>query len=450
MPTDVIMPKLGLTMEAGTVQRWLAAPGEQLEAGQPLLEVETDKVVVEVESPAPGTLGSLHVPAGENVPIGTVLARIYAPGESQEEPIADTGAKTEKSGPVPQAARMTEATPPAQRIAASREDGTAPAPGGSPGGGIAARAVRGAERPARRFSSPRARKRAREANLDWRGIPGSGPRGRVIERDVLQQAAQARPWTMDDRPSASELRSSSSLNASVASSAVLWETPSLVQRVAAARLTGSFSSAPHLYLSAEARADALLKMRERLLPAIERRAGVRLTVTDLLIRITAAALAADPRANAFWDPEEGGRIGLHRHVNVRFAIGTEAGLVTAVLRDADRMGLAKITAERNALVEKAQKGQLAPEEMEGGTFTLLNLGMYRVDVFQAILNPLQSGILAVGRIAERPAVVAGQLCVRPTVVLTLSCDHRVLDGALGAQFLGHVVELIEEPYDLLV
>jgi pyruvate dehydrogenase E2 component (dihydrolipoamide acetyltransferase) len=214
-------------------------------------------------------------------------------------------------------------------------------------------------------------------------------------------------------------------------------------------MAASFSTAPHFYLSTEARADALLELRERLLPAVELRSGVRLTVTDLLIKTVAAALAEHPRANAFWDPTEGGRIGLHRQIHIGVAVATDAGLVVPVLRNSDSMGLAQIAAERNRLVEKARRGALLPGDLEGSTFTVTNLGMYRVDLFQAILNPPQSAILAVGRIIERPVAIEAQACVRPTMVVTLSCDHRVLDGILGAQFLGRVVELIEEPLELM-
>jgi pyruvate dehydrogenase E2 component (dihydrolipoamide acetyltransferase) len=307
--------------------------------------------------------------------------------------------------------------------------------GSAPGSRVAAKDIQGAGPRLKVFSSPRARKRADELKVDWHSLPGTGPGGRVIERDVLRAAAERRPLTVDREP------------APIPN--IAWESPTLVQRVAAYRMATSFSTAPHFYLSAEARADAILGLRDRLLPEVERRIGVRLTVTDLLVKIVATALKEHPRANAFWNPEEGGRIGLHLKVHLGIAVATDAGLVVPVLRDVASMGLAQITAERDRLVEKARRGKLSLDELEGSTFTLTNLGMYRVDAFQAILNPPQSAILAVGRIVERPAVVAGQVCARPTMVVTLSCDHRVLDGVLGAQFLGRVVELIEEPYGLI-
>ena len=241
-----------------------------------------------------------------------------------------------------------------------------------------------------------------------------------------------------------------------------WETPTAAQRVAAERMTASFGSAPHFYLDVEVQADALLELRDRLLPAVERKAAVRLTLTDLLVRIVGAALAEHPRANAFWAD---GRIGLHERVNVGIAVATaastplstvrrrsaleHAGLVVPVLHDVDHKPLAQIAAERTALVARARSGQLSPDDLAGGTFTLTNLGMYRVDSFHAILNPPQSAILAVGRIAERPVAINGQLGGAPdggsdAVVRSSRAGRRA-----GRTVPGRVAELIEDPYELL-
>jgi len=429
MAVDLIMPKLGLTMEEGTVVRWLVAESDQVKKGQPVLEVETDKVVVEVEATALGVMGPLLVGEGKTVPVTTLLARIYAPGEKVEEKVLAPRI-------TPLARRMAEkegvdlSSIPAHRSdrrvrAEDVQAALAKQPGDSRRTGQ------------RIFSSPRARLQARELGVDWRGLSGSGPRGRVVEKDVLRAARAATrpgPPPSPALPLEGEGRD------------VTWETPTTIQRVTIERMIASFGSAPHFYLSAEVHADALLDLRARLLPLVERRAGVRLTITDLLVRILGTALAKHPRANAFWDE---GRIGLNRQVNVGVAVATDAGLVVPVLRQADRKPLAQIASERAQLVEKAHAGRLSLDDLSGGTFTLTNLGMFRVDAFQAILNPPQSAILAVGRIVERPAVVGGQLVARPMAVLSLSCDHRVLDGALAAQFLGRVVELIEEPYGLL-
>jgi pyruvate dehydrogenase E2 component (dihydrolipoamide acetyltransferase) len=402
MPTDVIMPKLGLTMESGTVERWLASSGEPIQAGQPLLEIETDKVVVEVEAPAPGILGPLLVPEGESVPLGTVLARIYAPGEEAAEQQSVTPLHTGKQKSAQPAGKALPVIPPRAWTAADPTVGPGAFPGIRSEGDSQVGDLQVEWPGARSFSSPRARKRAREAHLDWRAIRGTGPRGRVIERDVLGVAAADRPY---------------------------------------------------FHLSAEARADALLALRAGLEPAIERRGGMRLTAADLLVKIAATALAEtlaeSPHASLLWQPA--GSAGSDPQLQVRMgvAVATPAGLLVLVLRNPDRMGLAEIASARSALIERAVQGTLTAEDLEGSAFTLADLGMYRVDAFQAVLRPPQLAILGVGRIAERPVVVDGRLLACPTVILTLSCDHRSVDSVLGAQLLDRVVDLIEEPSGLL-
>jgi pyruvate dehydrogenase E2 component (dihydrolipoamide acetyltransferase) len=431
MATDFTMPKLGLTMEEGTIVRWLAAEGDAVERGQVILEVQTDKVTVEVEAPAEGVLSARLVGEGEAVPVGTLLAQIVEPGEK--------------------AAPRRRATPLARRIAAQEGiELTAVAPAGDRITAADVRPLTGG--PTRSFSSPRARKRARGAGLDWRELSGSGPRGRVIERDVLavrpseQQARPAVPPVPD--AAASGLPPSSKAPAELAPpERVRWEEPTPVQRISAARTTAAFTSTPHFYLTSEARADALIEMRDQLLPAVERRAGVRLTITDLLVKIAATALSEHPRANAFW---QAGRIGIHEHINIGIATATAAGLLVPVLHDSGQRSLAEIAAERSRLVGAARAAKLAPEDVEGGSFTLSNLGAHRVDQFQPVLNPPESVILAAGRISPRPFVVNSQLAVARTVVLTIACDHRVLDGALAAAFFDRLIQLVEEPYELLV
>ena len=445
------MPKLGLTMEEGTIVRWHAAEGERVAQGQALLEVETDKVTVEVEAPATGVMAAPLVGEGQKVPVGALIGRILAGRRDRCAPLRMTTARTRRNQEAG-SRRWPGAWPNRRGV-----DLAAVAPS-APDGRVTAEDVRAHRCPqlrprvaSRIFSSPRARKQARERGVDWRALPGSGPRGRVIERDVL---GCWRRRLRSRRRSALPITSPTSIPLPVKKRCG-GRHRSAAQRIAAERMAASFGSAPHFYLDVEAQAEALLELRDRLLPAVERKAGVRLTITDLLIRIVGAALAEHPRANAFWAD---GRIGLHERVNLGLAVattdsaqpGTNTGLVVPVLRDVDRKPLAQIASERTVLVARARAGQLSLDDLTGGTFTLTNLGMYRVDRFHAILNPPQSAILAVGRIAERPVAIAGQLAVRRTVVLTLSCDHRVLDGVLGALFLGRVAQLIEDPYELLV
>jgi len=432
MATDLIMPKSGLTMEEGTVVEWLVQAGDPVTKGQAVLQVETDKVVIEVEAPTDGAIGPLLIEAGQTVPIGALLARIYAPGEKIEAQAPPEPAVPPPPIPAPPAARIT---PLARRVAADAGVDVDRLVSATSGHRITAEDVKAAaparshlpeHRRDRIFSSPRARKKAREAGIDWRGLPGSGPRGRVIEQDV-HQAAQSTP-------------------AAATAADVTWLTPTPASRVGAERMAASFATAPHFYLTAEVLVANLLDLRRRLLPVVEDKVGARLTVTDLLLKVAAAALAEQPRVNAFW---EAGRIGQHQQVNICLAVSTEEGLVAPALRQVDTLSLGQIATAREALVERTRQGRLTPDDLQGGTFTLSNLGMYRVDTFQAILNPPQAAILAVGRFADRPVGENGQLVLRPTAHLSLSCDHRVLDGALGAQFLGRVAELIEEPYSLL-
>jgi pyruvate dehydrogenase E2 component (dihydrolipoamide acetyltransferase) len=267
--------------------------------------------------------------------------------------------------------------------------------------------------PERVKASPRARRLAQEKGVDLSQVRGTGPEGRITEKDLLDFLA------------AQELL-----------------TPGPIQRLTAQRMAESFTSTPHFYLTIEAKATKLVELRERLCPIIEGKAGVRLTFTDILIVLVAKALRDHPLANASW---EEGSIRIWKEINIGLATALKEGLVVPVIKRADEKGLAQIAKERKELADKAAEGRLRLEELEGGTFTLTNLGMFGVDEFGAIINPPQSAILAVGRIAERPVVEEGQVVARPTIRLTLSVDHRVLDGAEGARFLSDLKALIEEP-----
>jgi len=395
MPADIIMPRLGLTMEEGTVVRWLAREGEHVVQGAPLLEVETDKVIVEVEAPASGVIGTIQVREGEKVPVGALLAHLYAAEEME----------TRKT-----------------------EEGT--------------RKI---------FSSPRARRRAAGLGLDWRTLAGSGPRGRIIERDVLSAAPHLPPPVVG-----ADLSVRPAVGADLSVRPVVGADLSV--RPAAGTDLGppppASQPAPQLHLSVEVGAGALLEMLARLSPSIEGRAGVQLTTTDLLIRICGAALAQHPRANASWVD---GRACPQTQVNVGLAAAAgQAGPVPAVIPDAERP-LSQIASERAARVERARQEMLTSAnvqssifDLQSASFTLVDLGMFRVDRLQAVLSPPQTAILTVGRIAERPAVVDGRLAVGQTAFLTLSCDSRVFDTVLAAQFLDCIVDLIEEPYGLLI
>jgi len=419
---EVIMPKLGLTMEEGTIIRWLKGEGEEVEKGEPLFEVQTDKVVMEVEAPASGILGKILTPEGDTVPVVQVIAYLLEPGEEapEEWPIPVAVAEAVPAKPISGAKVL--ATPAARRLARDKGIDLAQVRGSGEGGMVTREDLLRflEEKPApqvmapeRVKASPRARRLAQEKGVDLSSVRGTGPQGRITEKDLLDFLA------------AQELL-----------------TPGPIQRLTAQRMTKSFTSTPHFYLTIEVNATKLVELRERLRPIIEEKAGVRLTFTDILIVLVAKALRDHPLANASW---EEGRIRLCKEINIGLATAVEEGLVVPVIKRADEKGLAQIAGERKELADKAAEGRLRLEELEGGTFTLTNLGMFGVDEFGAIINPPQSAILAVGRIAERPVVEKGEVVARPTIRLTLSVDHRVLDGAEGARFLSDLKALIEEP-----
>ena len=420
MPAAVIMPALELAQETGKVLRWLKNPGDSVGKGEPIVEIETDKVTVEVEAPASGVLREVSAQPGDVVPVGRTIALIFAAGETAAPAPAVAPAVAPgvvKASPLARRlaeqhgvdlAAVTTATGRVEKadVLAYVESRKAPVDTGAPA-------------PARiAAASPKARRLAAERGVDLHVVRGSGPGGAVLAADVPAEAVPA-----VERP------------AGAAGVSSVW-------RIMAERMTASWTTAPHFYLVREVNASRLVAWRER----VSRQAGVRITYTDLLIRLVAAALVRRPRVNVAW---KDGAVVPNAEVGIGLAVAIEDGLLVPVLHRADTLSLAEIAARREDLVGRAQAARLRPADIQGGGFTLSNLGMYGVDAFNAIVNPPQAAILAVGRMADRVIAVNGQPAVQPTLVLTLSCDHRALDGARGAQFLGTLAELIEEPLTLL-
>jgi pyruvate dehydrogenase E2 component (dihydrolipoyllysine-residue acetyltransferase) len=432
MPANVIMPALELAQETGKVVRWLKAPGDQVTKGEAILEIETDKVTVEIEAPASGVLGGVTAREGDVVPVGQTIALILAPGEAPAP--ATVAARPEPVRDTPPAPPAVKASPLARKIAA--EHGVDLAQVKTRSGRVekadvlahvesraGAQARNGA---AARLAaaSPKARRLAAERGLDIAALRGSGPDGAVLAADVATSSAAGagRAATAPARPETVGV-------------GTVW-------RIMAERMTASWTSAPHFYLVREVNVSRLVSWRE----AVARATGARVTYTDLLVKLVAATLARYPRVNAAW---KDGAIVQHGSVGVGLAVAIEDGLVVPVIHDADTLGLAEIAARREDLVSRAQAGTLRPADIQGAGFTISNLGMYGVDAFSAIVNPPQAAILAVGRITDRVVALHGQPVVQPMMVLTLSCDHRALDGARGARFLGALADLVEEPLALL-
>ncbi len=414
------MPALGMAQDTGILVRWLKREGEPIVKGDLIMEIETDKATVEIEAPAAGILGGIRAREGDVVPVGETIAWILKPDESvpEETPVIQLSrashSETEKA--------MPAASPVARRIA--EEHGVDLALVKPEGGRIQKTDVLAyLERQKARAgdtrltpASPKARRLARERGLHVASLNGSGPEGAVLAADVLVTEAV---------PLASQ---------SLA--------PSTTWKLMAERVAQSWRSAPHFYLLREVNAARFITWRE----LAQEKAGQSLTYTDLLVKLVAVTLRQYPRINAAWSEDE---IVLNSEINVGLAVAIEGGLVVPVIHQAHELNLSQIAERRQELVSRAQAGKLRPEDLRNGTFTISNLGMYGVDAFNPIVNPPQAAILGVGRIARRVVPLNDQPAVQPMMMLSLSCDHRVIDGVRGAQFLETLVNLIEEPLRLL-
>lgn len=387
MAISIVMPALGLAQESGKVLAWRKKEGEAVAKGEPLLEVETDKAVVEIEAPADGILAGVKAEAGSVLAVGKTIAWIVNPGEAPPTEAALLG----------DAGRDATSAPSSVSRRAS-----APEPSST--------TVK---------ISPKARRLAREHGIEISRVRGSGSEGEILASDILAL-----------------------VESQAAGVAAGLETLSTVGRLMAERTTQSWTSVPHFFVVREIDAAALVEARERLGAVVERSHDIRPTHTDFLVALLAPLLRKHPRMNASWT-EEG--IRLHPEINIAVAIAVKDGVVAAVIRNADAAELEAIAVQRRELAERARAGRLRPADIAGATFTISNLGMYNVDAFTAVIHPPQAAILAVGRITDRAVAVKGRPDIRPMMTLTLSCDHRVVDGARAAAFLNDLAEAIREP-----
>jgi len=456
MATDMILPVLGMAQDTGKIVQWLKVEGEQVKKGEPVVEVETDKATVELEAPADGVLANVTAADGDEVPVGQVIARIVASDEAFAQSATSVSTTTlsqvEKLpvGPVALTPAAESANKPgapvsplASRIAAEYNvDVHAIIPAGrriqkadvlaylqnqekSPSTPGAARLL---------AASPKARRLATEQGKDLTTIAGTGPDGAVLAADVLAASVQTGDGQAVAVPTGEK--------ALHPASAPAGEAISTIWRIMAERTTQSWTSAPHILLVREVNASRLITWREQLL----KRSSAKVTYTDLLVKVVAAALRQHPRINAMWSSST---ITLNDEINIGLAVATDDGLVVPVIHLADERSVSEIAQWRKEIVTRAQANKLRPQDLQGGTFTISNLGMYGIDAFTAIVNAPQAAILAVSRMADRVVAVGGQPVVQPMIVFSLSCDHRVIDGARGAAFLATLAELIEEPLRLI-
>jgi pyruvate dehydrogenase E2 component (dihydrolipoamide acetyltransferase) len=400
MAFSVVMPALEMAQETGKLIAWRKNEGDRVVKGEPLLEIETDKAVMEVEATADGILAGITGVVGSDIPVGQTIAWIVAPGE--KPPVGN------QASPAPAARGKTETH--AAPVAASVS-----------------------EAPATQSAriSPKARRLAKELGVDIATLRGTGPGGEILASDVQAASVQA----------ASAPASKSSATAHPAKSANV-EIPTTLGRLMAERTAQSWTTVPHFFVTREIEATALNEYRARVAPEIERARSIRITHTDVLVALVARALLKHPRLNASWTAEG---IHLHDHVNMGVAIAVNDGVVAAVIHNAHTASLPEIARQRHDVAERARAGKLRPADIADATFTISNLGMYKVDQFTAIITPPQSAILAVGSISDRVVVIEGKPAVRAMIALTVSCDHRVADGARAAMFLSDLAEALRDP-----
>ena len=398
MAFSVVMPALEMAQETGKLIAWRKQEGDRVTKGEPLLEIETDKAVMEVEAPADGILAGITGQAGTDIQVGKTIAWIVAPGEQlPAENDSPASAPTARAG----SHNKTEALPVPVAAAASEP---------SPVGGARI--------------SPKARRLAKERGVDIATLRGTGPEGEILASDV--QAA-ATPVAAHEEP---------------VQKSVGLEVPSTLGRLMAERTTESWTTVPHFFVTRESEASALNEYRGKIVAEIEKTHNVRITHSDLLVALVARVLLKHPRLNSSWTAEG---IRLHHHVNMGVAIAVNDGVVVAVIPNAHRATLAEIAIRRRDAAERARAGKLRPADIADATFTISNLGMYQVDQFTAIITPPQAAILAVSRIADRVVAVEGKPAVRSMLTLTLSADHRAADGARAAMFLNDLAEAVREP-----
>jgi pyruvate dehydrogenase E2 component (dihydrolipoamide acetyltransferase) len=412
---EIQMPELGAEVTEGTLLAWLVGVGDEVSAGDPIAELETDKSTVELEAEQSGTLREIVVTEGtESVPIGAVLAKLEAAASDEA---------ASQASPAPEAAEGAAQAP--APVPAPAAEAAADSPG----------------------ASPLARRLAEQAGVDLAGLAGSGARGKVVRADV--EAATDGGGAAAPAPAPSPVVETQASAPTPTSDegdveGVVRVRHSAMRRTIARRLSESKQTVPHFYLRAACRVDELLRVRRTL---NETSGDAKVSVNDFVVRAVALGLRDVPEANVSWSDEA---MLQYPRVDVSVAVATEGGLITPVVRDADRKGLATLSGEIRELALRARDGKLRPEEYQGGNFTVSNLGMYGIETVYPIVNPPQASILGVGAASEQPVVVDGQIEVGHVMMCTLSADHRAVDGAVGAQFLAAVKRFIEDPISMVL
>ena len=428
------MPKLSPTMEEGQISRWLKKEGDKVSMGEPLAEIDTDKATMEMQALANGVLRKILIGEGESAPLGQLIAVIGEPNEDIASVVAEAPATApkpeEQKKPEPEKAPEPPAPAPQAKAAAAAsaqpqsrvDNGRQPQAPATDSG--------------RMIVSPLAARMAAEAGIDLRSLQGSGPNGRIIKKDI--EAALSQPKVQAATP----LRLVESPQ--VGASAYRDEPATEIRKVIAKRLVTSLGPVPHFFLTTDIEMDRAAEMR-RGINALD--PDLKISINDIIIKVTAAALMQHPQVNASFQEKI---VRYYEHADIGVAVAIEDGLITPVVRAADQKSLSQIAAEVRELAERARSRKLKPEEYTGATFSISNLGMFGIDEFTAVINPPEGGILAIGAMTPKPVVRDNEIVIRQMMRVTMSCDHRIIDGATGAKFLQTFKKILENPLYLVV
>ncbi len=441
MATQVIMPKLSPTMEEGQLSRWLKKEGDKVTMGEPLAEIDTDKATMEMQALGTGVLRKILIKEGESAPLGQLIAIIGEPDEDisalASQAVANQPAKT--------------AAPP-EPAKESTEPENKPAPAPTSTGGVSGNGRHDAAQPepagtGRLIVSPLAARMAAESGIDLRSVTGSGPGGRIIKRDVEQLIDGAAQPAGDETP-ARHLRAVGGTafqkSATTQASAYRDQPATEMRRTIAKRLVTSLGPVPHFFLTTEIEMDRAAEMRKGI---NELDPELKISINDIIIKVAGSALMQHPQVNASYQDKV---VRYYEHADIGVAVAIEEGLITPIVRAADQKSLSEIAAEVRDLAERARHRKLKPEEYLGASFSVSNLGMFGIDEFTAIINPPEAAILAVGAMSAKPVVRENELVIRQMMRVTMSCDHRVVDGATGAKFLQTFKKILENPLFLVV
>jgi pyruvate dehydrogenase E2 component (dihydrolipoamide acetyltransferase) len=442
MATKVIMPKLSPTMEEGQISRWLKKEGDKVSMGEPLAEIDTDKATMEMQALTAGVLRKIMVGEGQSAPLGQPIAIIGEADEDISSLLSDAPAAAAAPPPPAQQA-AAEPPPPAEQPAQPQARAAAAGSGAINGRPAASAAAPVDSAPSgRMIVSPLAARMAAESGLDLRSVQGSGPGGRIIKKDIEAALSQPKAAPAPQRyPRPVEAGQPVPV---AAPSAYRDEPATQIRQTIAKRLVTSLGPVPHFFLTAEIEMDRAAEMRKGI-NALD--PDLKISINDIIIKVTAAALMQHPEVNASFQEKF---VRYYEHADIGVAVAIEDGLITPVVRAADQKSLSQIAAEVRELAERARSKRLKPEEYTGATFSISNLGMFGIDEFTAVINPPEGAILAVGAMTPKPVVRDNEIVIRQIMRVTMSCDHRVIDGATGAKFLQTFKKILENPLYLVV